>query len=150
LWTSQGRLLCISLCCVALICCFLQEATTFSSWSVTSTRVGRDNSSTSCFFPSRSCCGLVGRMRNEDNIRMEDFASFVSKSRWESIFSSGKRGASVVRGERSKDGIVAALVWEGGVGTARKDRSFWGCSLLLVLLFLLSKISNTGRPRTKD
>jgi len=86
-------------------------------------------------------------MLNEGNIRMEDFASFISKSRRESIFSMGKRGASVVRGERSKDGIFAALVWEGGVGTARKAISFSGCALLLLLL--LSKMSNTGRPRTK-
>jgi len=45
---------------------------------------------------------------------------------------SGKRGFSVVRGDRSKDGIFSswliALMLEGDVGKAKKERSFSGCS----------------------
>lgn len=71
------------------------------------------------------------------------FSVWTPKSQWESC-SSGKRGANVVRGDRPNVGMLSLfmlLEWEGGVGIAKKERSFPDCSLLL-----LSNRSKIGRP----
>ena len=117
---------------------------------VISASVGRHNSSTSGL---RLLRALEGRMRRLGRrLRDERISFLLRKPRsWHDSKSSGRRGARVVRGDRPYVGIVSLSVSklvEGGVGIAKKDRSFSGFSV--TSFTLLSNRSNIGCPASVD
>lgn len=115
---------------------------------VISASVGRHNSSLGGL---RLLRVLEGRMRRV-GIRDERISFSLRKPKsWHDSKSSGRRGARVVRGDRPYVGIVSLSVSklvEGGVGIAKKDRSFSGCSV--TSFPLLSNRFNTGCPASVD
>mmetsp|Transcript_15550 Transcript_15550/g.35996 ORF Transcript_15550/g.35996 Transcript_15550/m.35996 type:complete len:245 (-) Transcript_15550:511-1245(-) len=117
-------------------------------WAVTCVSVGSDSSSIACLFPRRCFCG---RMRSVGSTGLLFSPKFSfpypvspTNNRRESS-SQGKIGATVVRGDSPKDGILVfstSLKLDVGVGIAKKERSL---SLSCCSLFP-EKRSNTGRP----
>jgi len=93
---------------------------------------------------------LEGRMRREGRGLLLHLFSFSSPalSQRESK-NSGKRGARVVRGDKSKEGalgpLASMLLSEGRVGMAKKDRSSSGSTVFALLSLSCSKMFSTGR-----
>lgn len=117
---------------------------------VISASVGRHNSSISGL---RLLRALEGRMRRVGRRLRDERISFSLRKpkSWHDSKSSGRRGGRVVRGDRPNVGIVSLSVSklvEDGMGIAKKDRSFSGCSVSSLLL--LAKTSNTGCPASVD